>query len=264
MHGAGLSGVNWHRLAADLTPFCRPVSYDLPGHGHSTAPMRDAADLWPSVVTVAEGMGLDHPIVVGHDTGVWGAMVATIHRPELFSAAVLLGATVARTTPQAHEHAVLMSDPGLQQMFTERFLLGRTADDEAARDDLVARIAALSAQDWLLDGVGDSLDLEAAHRVVPRAEGGWIHLPTVETVAHTALYPEADYPDERLYPRVTVPTTIVQLSDGFDQSLHERERALVADLPLIETVPLISGQWPQHSAPDQLAAIIKTVVHRVS
>ncbi|MGH9293209.1 MAG: alpha/beta fold hydrolase [Acidimicrobiales bacterium] len=100
VHGFPETSYSWrHQLPALAAAGYRAVAIDVRGYGGSSRPasvdeyrmVRHVADN----VAVAEALGEDHVVVVGHD---WGAPIAwssTLMRPDLFDALVLLSVPYA-------------------------------------------------------------------------------------------------------------------------------------------------------------------------
>lgn len=70
IHTAGMSALTWDPVISQLSGL-RAVSMDLRGHSLSaSAPVTDAGHNWRDVLTVIDELGLNRPIVIGHNTGV--------------------------------------------------------------------------------------------------------------------------------------------------------------------------------------------------
>jgi pimeloyl-ACP methyl ester carboxylesterase len=72
VHGLGGSAGQWEAQLAHLRPHTRALALDLRGHGRSTAAAGDAytvADLAADVTAVADELGLERFVVVGHSLG---------------------------------------------------------------------------------------------------------------------------------------------------------------------------------------------------
>ncbi|MDI3402347.1 alpha/beta fold hydrolase [Streptomyces cavernicola] len=92
LHGlAGHTG-EWDALARELSPHLRLIAYDQRGHGTSDrhpADVSRAAHV-ADVVAVAEQLGLDRPVLIGHSLGGHTAMLTAAAHPELVRALVLV------------------------------------------------------------------------------------------------------------------------------------------------------------------------------
>ncbi|MBI3966010.1 MAG: alpha/beta hydrolase [Chloroflexi bacterium] len=77
IHGSGGSAAVWRHQTDALTPLCRVVAMDLPGHG-GRAPLATPSvdDYAADVEEQIQGSGLQCPIVGGHSLG--GAIALTI------------------------------------------------------------------------------------------------------------------------------------------------------------------------------------------
>ncbi|MFI7579489.1 alpha/beta fold hydrolase [Kocuria kalidii] len=92
VHGIGVSGRYFLRLAGELAGSHDVYALDLPGSGTTPTPRRPltVAELGDVVATVVAQLGLDAPVVVGHSMGCQIAVHTVKDHPGLCSAYVLL------------------------------------------------------------------------------------------------------------------------------------------------------------------------------
>lgn len=254
LHSIGFCGPQWRFVADALTDRCRTFSMDLPGHAHSTLPMTEPADQWRHLPTVVEKLGLEHPVLVGHDSAVWAATTAALHHPELFSALVLVGGSMQRY----RDASDLVTDPAFQAMLVERFHLGVTGADEASLRELKEQMAADAPRDSVMNGLESGLYEEAEHSTISGPDGTWLHTPTVAAVVNGTHFAEGapDQPDRSLYAGLTVPTWFVALTEGFDANLEPEWADVCGGNPFLQSRVLSTGQFPQYTDVAGVAEIV--------
>lgn len=252
VHGVGFCGPQWRSLAEMMSDRCRPFSVDLPGHAHSTAPMRTSDDLWRHLAAAARGAGLDRPVLVAHDTSVWGAVVAAIREPAAFSALVLVGGTMTRIV----QSVSLAEDPHYEQLLRERFHLSETGVGRESAAAFQDKMVTIAEDDWMLSDLGPGYYDEVGHSIVFGPDDTWMNTPTVATVLTAQrMQGDPDYaPDPSLYARLTVPTWFVHLEHGFDSNLDLE--AFFAGQPHIRVRRLDTGQFPQYTDAAALAEVL--------
>lgn len=93
VHGSGVSGHYFLRLAEKLAGSHDVYALDLPGSGSTPKPRRplSVAELGDVVAAVVAQLRLDSPVVVGHSMGCQIAVHTVKDHPGLCSAYVLLG-----------------------------------------------------------------------------------------------------------------------------------------------------------------------------
>ncbi|WP_162137264.1 alpha/beta fold hydrolase [Austwickia chelonae] len=262
VHSLGFCGPQWRLLAEAVADRCRPVSFDLPGHGHTSVPLREADDLWRCLAEVIEGAGLERPVVVAHDMAVWPAMVTGVVHADLVRALVLVGGSMARTL----EGRGLLADPDLRRALVERFRVGATGRGVEAARELQRELVARVSEDWMLSGLESGFGAEIEHSIVFGADGRWVNTPTVETMENAFRFdgPSSLAPSPELYAQLWVPTWLVGLSEGFDGNLLDAGRDLSERYPQISVRLLMSGQWPQYTAVPELAEVVGSVIRQVA
>ena len=94
VHGLGLSGELWNRVADALGDGYRLVRVDLRGAGRSRELERAELSLerWAADLgAVLDGLGIERPVVVGHSLGAAVALKYALERPDGVGALVLIG-----------------------------------------------------------------------------------------------------------------------------------------------------------------------------
>lgn len=261
LHTVGMCGPQWRLVARMLSDRCRPVSFDLPGHAHSTVPMGDPDDQWRHLPAVVAELGLERPLLVGHHSGAWAALVAGLRHPELFAGLVLVGGSMRRLAMASD----MVDDEGFQAMLGERFRLGHEGRGEEARRAAMEEIVAGARADSLTAGLGTGLYDELEHSVIDLPDGGWMNSPTVATVAAGMHYgPQVrERPSPTLYERATLPTWVVSLSHGFDANLEGEDVEVPAGAN-VHRRQLLSGQWPMYSDPAGVVAVVTEALEALS
>ncbi|QQS02488.1 MAG: alpha/beta hydrolase [Austwickia sp.] len=253
LHGVGFCGPQWRAFAETVSDRCRPFSLDLPGHAHSTVPMRSADDSWRHLATAARGAGLDRPFLVAHDTSIWAAVVAAIKEPDAFSGLMLVGGTMTRIA----QSVPLAEDPHFERLLRERFRLGETGLGRDSAETFQHEMVATAARDWMLTDLGAGYYDEVGHSLVFGPDDTWMNTPTASTVlaAQRVDRDHEYYPDVDLYTRLTVPTWFVFLEHGFDSNV-DLNHAPLAEAKHMRLRRLDAGQFPQYTDVAALAEVL--------
>jgi len=257
VHAPGFCAVAWDRVAEALGGQVRAVSLDLPGHGASTAPMRQAADAWESILTVTEALALTRPLLVSLGQGSHAALVATMVRPDGFAGVVTLGGACVRTEENTEDEISFYTSPEFAELLEQRFFFGVRGQTRREACQLIDHIVVRLAKDWRVIGFRGLRD-ELMYSIRPHPEGGWVNLPLPETILTMISFDPGDrfYPAENLYRRVSVPVLIVQLADGLDREHARRERDLAIENDLVTVRSLDAGEYPHYTRHHEVAAII--------
>jgi len=77
LHGSGCDSSDWSKVVARMPPEPCLIMMDFRGHGSSSAPSEPftVTELATDVITLAEHLGIQHPILVGHSLGGMVAMI---------------------------------------------------------------------------------------------------------------------------------------------------------------------------------------------
>lgn len=257
IHGVGFCGPQWAYFAAAVRDRCRPFSLDLPGHAHSTAPMRTADDQWRHLSAAARGAGLDKPVLVAHDSAIWAAMVASLQDPAAFSALVLVGGTMVRL----QQTMSLADDPQFVRDMSERFHLGHTGVGAEAAEAFRHELVEAAAADWMLADTRAGMYEEIGHSLVLGPDGTWMNTPSVATVLNAYRFDAASkmFPSTELYARLSVPTWFLRLDEGFDSNV-DLGSAVFAEAPMVRIRTLYTGQYPQYTGVSELAEVLNEVL----
>lgn len=118
VHGLGLSGKLWNRVAGALDGY-KLVRVDLRGAGRSRELEQGELSLerWASDLgAVLDNLGLERPVVVGHSLGSAIALKLALERPDRVDALVLMGgeADLANLAPRMLASAERIESVGLE------------------------------------------------------------------------------------------------------------------------------------------------------
>lgn len=92
-HGISASGATWRFQVPELAKFCRAVTWDLRGHGESDSPPGPyaLADLARDLLQVADEVGAEQIVPLGHSAGGAIALQFALDHPERTRALILVG-----------------------------------------------------------------------------------------------------------------------------------------------------------------------------
>ncbi len=141
LHGWGMSGAVWERLAAALSGLFRVTAVDLPGHGRSSYELDGTLQSWTSACLEAAP---ENAVWIGWSLGGSLALEAALRSPQRVRALVLVGATPRFVQGPDWSHAMpattlarfqdaLMDDP---LATLERFLALQVKGGDDARPQL--------------------------------------------------------------------------------------------------------------------------------
>ncbi|MUN61820.1 alpha/beta fold hydrolase [Kocuria sediminis] len=101
VHGVGMSGAYFLRLADELAATRDVYALDLPGYGTAPKPPRplSVAELGEAAAGAVAALGLSGPVLVGHSMGCQIVVDAVSDHPGLCSGYVLVGPTVDPDAP---------------------------------------------------------------------------------------------------------------------------------------------------------------------
>ena len=259
VHSAGYSAMTWARVIAHL-PELHCVALDLRCHGHAEAPLLDAESNWRDIVTTVEGLGLDAPVLVGHDTGGFGVLCAAADRPGLAKAVVPIDCDLP-FTPRVQVQADFdwAQTTEVTELIRSRFSLGRVVETEAERETLIHKLTDIYVNDWLLEGADEAIESEVRRSFVARPDGSWIHLPTVEAavIGYKIDIDAEYYPEPALYERIAEPLRMVRYTRGLNVKPVAPYLELASRLPNMSIHDIDGGHMAHYSHAADVAGIIR-------
>lgn len=228
VHSHGFSAMTWSRVLEHL-PDMHCVALDLRGHGQSDAPLLDAHEGWRDVAHVVESLGLDAPVLVGHDTGAFAVLATAADQPGLASAVVAIDGDL-HFTPRVQIQADLdwAQTPEVRELIRERFFFGHTMSTEQECEELVATLTRMCVHDWLLEGVDETIEAEVRRSIVAGDDGTWLHVPSVEAavIGYRIDIDAKYYPQAELYEQIVEPLHLVR----YLRSANTQDRAPYLEL----------------------------------
>lgn len=104
VHGLGVSGKYFEPLIRRLSSSYRVITPDLPGFGASAhvRPSLTIPEQAAALERVADLVGLDHPVLLGHSMGAQVVTEMAVRRPERTRGVVLVGPVVDPAYPTAY------------------------------------------------------------------------------------------------------------------------------------------------------------------
>lgn len=247
VHTPGYCASSWLQVAAELAGRCRSYALDLPGHGFSSAPARNAQQVWQAVASTIEGLGLRRPVLVGLDQGALYTTAVAHERPELVGALVNLSGASLHTQEELRHIMGFATSPELAAYILDRFKLGEIGRGEADRQALIDSICELAVDDWALRELQAGLRAEMEQSFLDLTDGYWQHLPTVQTVTACYLLNLDDgFPEAGLQAQVSVPTWLILTEDGAYVDTIERARVLASRDPLVTLIELTGANGPHY------------------
>lgn len=252
VHGWPQHWFAWRHVIAALAPTTRVVAIDLRAMGWSTPTRSSAqpstADLADDIVAAVNAVGLDRPLLVGHDWGGWAGFRAVLDHPDVFGAYVAMSILA----PWVSGRAMLRNFLGWAYVFPLATFGHRIARSPRMVRALLDR--STTAHIWGHEG-GGSLALASYQQRLSRPE-----------VAATSRHLYADFLRSGLpravgprSPRLAVPTTMLI---GEHETITRPEvfcpRTLPGELRVV-TVPG-ARHWLAEEAPDHVAAAITAML----
>lgn len=262
IHTAGMSALTWDPVISQLSGF-RAVSMDLRGHSLSaSAPVTDAGDNWRDVLTVIDELGLNRPIVIGHNSGGFMAVAAAADSPERIRAVVTIELSLPLgSRQQVHDDLQMAQSDEFMDDLCARFGFGRVVASQDEIEEAATEQAANSSTDWLMAGAGAAIAEETRYSFVQRPDGTWLHTPDRATLQR--LY-EIDvdaryFPTAEMYDLIDLPLHLVQPEGGMVTLTPPEVRTLLRRRPNLHVHAIGGAHLAHRSHPGELASIIRFV-----
>lgn len=146
IHAVGIDLTYWGEQFEHLTRRHEVITYDLPGHGHSSASTTDVTfDLLASVLTDVIAYTTSGPVhLVGLSVGGMIAQTMAVQRPDLVCSLSLI-ATTSTFTPEVRDtlrqRARMVREKGMSAVVPQTLERWFTPAFAAARPDVLDRVA---------------------------------------------------------------------------------------------------------------------------
>lgn len=264
-HSPGFCAESLSLVAEALDQTCHTYSVELPGHGQSPVGGMTAAEFWPVIGEIVDGLGLDRPVLVGFDMSGFLVTAAVAKDPAIASAVVSVCGWCLRTRQETAEFMDFLASDDVMQGLAERMKLGATSPDEAGMRPIMAELARNAIHDFLINDEEARFADRISCTVGRTDDGTFVRLPTVDTMRRLyALDPNDEmYPEAALLERVDLPYLLVLPSEGVDASLLDRADEMTARRPNLRTTVIDSGPNPQMSNPESVAAALAPFLTRL-
>lgn len=264
VHSHGFSSMTWARVIENL-PDLHCVALDVRGHGQSESPLLDAQEGWRDIPRVIRGLGLKRPVLVGHDTGAFAAMCAAAAEPGLVSGVLSIDADMP-FKPRVQTQADLdwAQTPEVNDLVKTRFFFGDIITTPEEREQLVQRLTEQCIGDWLLEGVDAAIEREVRRSFVPRPDGTWLHVPSVEAavIGYRIDIDAEFYPEAALYERVVDPLYMVRYLRSSNAQPLGPYLDLADRLPNMSVYEIDGGHLAHYSHASEVAAIVREAAYR--
>lgn len=233
-HSIGYNQSVWDKFAADLAADAHVVSFDLRGHGQSSADVEDPLQVIDDVGIVVEALELHCPVLVGHQFGGTVAAMAAARFPQLAEALCLIDSPVLESGRAYAELLAIMSSDSTIAMLTQRFGLGLAGADAASLSRFVDEYAEIVAADWLGTRPSPQRAVDGLRQgVLVAPDGSWLRRPTPETIYKLTTLP-AEFPvlpGRELLARTEAAVWVIQPRDGDYGRGVDRIVAMAVDRP---------------------------------
>lgn len=254
VHSVGYNLEVWRDLAPVLAEHARVISFDLRGHGQSSCDVDDPIEMLCDFRRVIDHLGLEAPILLGHQYGAGVAALAAALDPPLAQVLCAVDSPVTDTQAHYRELLELFATDDVMSILTYRFGLGVSGQGAENLDRFVEVVAARIVHDWLAVDTSE----EPARRSVRRGvlvsdDGSWIRRPTPEACRRLVSLPDDFFarPGRELLERLDVPVWSLQPEkgdyvggfDGFAEAAAQRPgwvaRMLPGDMHVVRTHPKV-------------------------
>lgn len=255
----------WNEVAQRLTSHAHVVTFDLRGHGQSSADVTHVDQVPADIVELVQALGLRHPVLVGHDVaGGFAAAVAAAH-PDTIGGLVVIDSPVVESQEAVREMVRMVGADVIADMLTQRFALGTTGADEASKDAFLEAYSRQNATD-LLSAAPDAPTTRALleRAVVVAEDGSWEFRPTGASVRALTRDPDAAefQPGRELLAEVAAPVTVITLTEGRNSPGNDALTELAAGRENVHLLTLDSGPHALYLAADDVADAIRDTVQR--
>ena len=258
VHSPGYCAPAWDEVARALGGRVHAYAVDLPGHGHSTGDLVDAARTRSLLAQIVEALELDRPVLVGVDFAGYYVLAVAAERPALARSVVTLGAFALRDREASQAVLDFATSEGMADDMRTRFLFGLTGTGAQSRAALVDDLVGRGPGDWLISDIVGGLRHEVEWSLRDLPDGSWVHLPRPSTVqaGYRVAGDDPYFPDLGLFERITMPIWQVISVGGQDDDMFDAGRCVGEQYPHVTFVKIEGGFAPHYKAPDDVAGLI--------
>lgn len=256
----------WDATTAALAGQARVVAVDLRGHGQSTAETTKIEQIPEDLAAIIDSLGLERPVVVGHDVaGGFAAAVAVAH-PEKVGGVVIIDSPVVEPQEKVRDMVRAVGAEAIVTMLTERFGLGQTGPDAGSMEDFIAEHSGRNTQDWLSVAPDATSTRALLERMMLVADdGSWVFRPTPDSVRTLTSDPDesAYQPGVEQLAQVSGPVTVVTLSRGRNGAGGRELETLAASTPGVRVARLDGDPHVLYTDPAGMAREIRDTIAAV-
>ena len=265
VHSVCQSSPVWNDVAGILAEHAHVVAVDLRGHGQSTAQPRAITQIPDDLAHLIATLGLDRPVLVGHEVaGGFVAEVAASH-PELVGAVVVIDSPVVEPREIVRAMVRAMGTPEVIRDITDRFGFGQTGPDTETMKTFIDEHTERNLGDPLSAAPDERTTRALRERAtVARDDGSWVFRPTPEAIAALTADPDTSpfQPGIELLAELQVPVTIVTVTDQRHGAGGTSTSELAARHPSFHLVSLETDSYVLYKDPQGVvSAVLETVEH---
>ncbi len=263
VHSIGYSCPQWRPLAEAVAGDCHGYAFDLRGHGQTTAPLANSLQPADDLLHILDSLGLHRPLIVGHELGSFYGLLLASRDPDRIAGIVSVGAWIAGPKERAMTYLEMGTSPVFLEPIRERFLLGEIGFTEEWKSQFVGVMVQRSETDWLSADLGTFRE-EVERSIQPLPDGGFIHLPTIETVATGHRFDEdGPLPCDHGWDELPVPFWALAVKDYDDEIRADLDR-VAGERANLHAADIEGGQFPHSRVPEQVAQIVRPIIQTCS
>jgi pimeloyl-ACP methyl ester carboxylesterase len=172
VHGGAAHANWWSFLAPQLTHEYHVAALDLSGHGDSGRRETYDIEVWAEeVLAVADHLGMDRPIVIGHSMGGFVTIVTAALHADRLAGAIVIDSGVRRPDPESEEgqRGRAFSNPKTYPSLDEALGHFRLIPPQPCDNDYIIDFVARRSLREVEGGWTWKFDPQVFRRVEPRA-----------------------------------------------------------------------------------------------
>lgn len=257
-HSPGFNARQWDEVAELVSTRC--VSIDLPGHGHSTAPVIPGDEIWRYLVEVIDHLGLKQPLIVSHEMSGAVTLQAGRQAPERIGGLMFINGSCACSREAMVTAHALWNGTELRELLKSRFSLELPVSAPDAQTYLRDLAEKISGDWWLPEDV--PLPTPVLERsMFDHHDGTYSLRPATPDISvfysfeDTPLFPCAD-----AFDGLELQAWLVANEGTFEPSSWSDIEALALRHSNVHARFLPGGHYPQHSTPHVIARLVDEAV----